>query len=112
MEATRDAWIAALGLPGGVEVDPIADTVADDSYEPLTGRTSSTIERQRYRAAPDGRELWFYKAVGMGHWWPNPIQMRSRLWSKFGKNNQDIDFADEVWAFFRRHAKHAPSSGR
>jgi polyhydroxybutyrate depolymerase len=113
MEATRDAWIAALGLPGGVEVDPIADIVQGDSYEPLTGRTSSTVERQRYRAAPDGRELWFYKAVGMGHWWPSPTQMWSGLWSRFGKNNQDMDFADEAWAFFRRHAKQrAPSGGR
>lgn len=111
MEATRDAWIAALGLPRGVEVDPIADAVQGDSYEPLTGRTTSTIERQRYRAGADGRELWFYKAVGAGHWWPSPIQMWSGLWSRFGKNNQDIDFADEVWTFFRRHAKHRPTAG-
>ncbi len=108
MEATRDAWIAALGLPAGVEVDPIADTVQGDSYEPLTGRTTSTIERQRYRASADGREVWFYKVVGGGHAWPNPTQTWSGLWSRFGKNNQDIDFADEVWTFFRRHAKARP----
>ena len=105
MEATRDAWLAALGLSGPPELDRFPDAVAGDSYQPQTGRASSTIERQRYRAGPDGRELWYYKAEGMGHAWPNPTQSWSGLWERFGKTNQDIDFADQAWAFFRRHAK-------
>jgi polyhydroxybutyrate depolymerase len=105
MEATRDAWLAALGLSGPPEVDSFPDTVAGDSYEPQTGRASSTIQRQRYRAGPDGRELWYYKAEGMGHAWPNPTQSWSGLWERFGKTNQDIDFADHAWSFFQRHAK-------
>ncbi len=105
MEATRDAWLAALGLSGPPEVDLVPDRVHGDSYDPDTRRTTSTIERQRYRPLPDGRELWFYKAVGMGHFWPSPIQMWSGLWSRYGKTNQDIDFADEAWEFFKRHAK-------
>jgi polyhydroxybutyrate depolymerase len=106
MEETRDAWLAALGLSGPPEVDPFPDVVQSDSYQPDTGRTSSTIERQRYRPGPDGRELWYYKAVGMGHCWPNPSQTWPGLWKRFGKTNQDVDFADEAWAFFQRHAKH------
>jgi polyhydroxybutyrate depolymerase len=105
MEQTRDAWLAALGISGAPDIDVFPDVVQDDSYEPHTGRVTSTIERQRYRPGPDQRELWFYKAVGMGHWWPNPIQAWSGLWPRFGKTNQDIDFADEAWAFFRRHAR-------
>jgi polyhydroxybutyrate depolymerase len=105
MEATRDAWLAALGLAGPPELDRFPDTVTGDSYLPQTGRASSTIERQRYRAGPDGRELWYYKAEGMGHWWPNPTQSSSGLWERFGKTNQDIDFADHAWAFFQRHTK-------
>ncbi len=66
---------------------------------------AAQIERQRYGPAADGRELWFYKAVGMGHCWPNPIQTWSGLWERFGKTNQDIDFTDEAWAFFQRHAR-------
>ena len=27
------------------------------------------------------------------------------LWERFGKTNQDLDFADEAWAFFQRHAR-------
>jgi hypothetical protein len=25
------------------------------------------------------------------------------LWERFGKTNQDVDFADEAWGVFRRH---------
>jgi polyhydroxybutyrate depolymerase len=105
MEATRDAWLAYLGLSGDPVIEPFPDVVREDSYEPMTGRTSSTIERQRYGPSPDGRELWFYKATGMGHAWPNPAASWQGLWSRFGKRNQDIDFADEAWSFFERHAK-------
>ena len=105
MEETRDAWLAALGLSGPPEVDRFPDVVQTDSYTPDTGRASSTIERQRYRPGPDGRELWYYKAAGMGHSWPSPTQSWPGLWKRFGKTNQDVDFADEVWAFFQRHAR-------
>jgi hypothetical protein len=27
------------------------------------------------------------------------------LWARFGKTNQDVDFADEAWAFFQRHRR-------
>ncbi len=103
MEKTRDAWVAALGLSGKPDVDQIPDRITGDSYQPQTGRTTSTVERQRYRPGADGRELWFYKAIGMGHAWPNPTQRWQGLWSWLGKTNQDIDFADEAWAFFSRH---------
>jgi polyhydroxybutyrate depolymerase len=105
MEQTRDAWVAALGLAPTPETEALPDVVQGDSYEPDTGRTSSTIERQRYPRGPDGRELWYYKAVGMGHWWPSPTPSWGGLWARFGKTNRDIDFADEAWTFFQRHAR-------
>jgi polyhydroxybutyrate depolymerase len=105
MEQTRDAWLAAMKIDGAPTVDVFPDVVQDDSYTPHTGLTTSTIERQRYPAGPQGQELWYYKATGMGHWWPNPQQMWGGLWARFGKTNQDIDFADEAWAFFKRHRR-------
>jgi polyhydroxybutyrate depolymerase len=105
MESARDVWVAALGLAGPPEIDALPDLVQTDSYQPDSGRADSTIERQRYRPGPDGRELWYYKAVGMGHAWPSPTPSWSGLWRRFGKNNQDVDFADEAWTFFRRHSK-------
>jgi len=105
MEATREAWLAALHIEGAPTVDRFPDRVKDDSYQPRSGRAGSTMERQRYPMGRDGQELWYYKAEGMGHAWPNPEQTWSGLWPRFGKTNQDIDFADEAWEFFRRHAK-------
>jgi len=105
MEQTRDTWLTALKIQGPPEIDKLPDRVQGDSYEPQTHLKSSTIERQRYPLGPDGQELWYYKANGMGHWWPNPAQMWSGLWEQFGKTNQDIDFADHAWEFFKRHPK-------
>jgi polyhydroxybutyrate depolymerase len=105
MEAARDAWVQALGLMTPPAVDELPDVVHGDSFEPDTRRTTSLVRRQRYSGAADGRELWFYEAVGMGHAWPNPTQLWQDLWPRFGKTNQDIDFADEAWSFFKRHAK-------
>lgn len=105
MEETRDAWLAAMKIDGAPLVDAFPDVVQGDSYTPETGLTTSTIERRRYPPGPAGQELWYYKATGMGHWWPNPEQMWGGLWARFGKTNQDVDFADEVWAFFQRHRR-------
>jgi len=103
MEQTRDAWLAALRIKGPPVVDRLPDLVQGDSLTAQTGVSTSTIERQRFPPGPDGQELWYYKAEGMGHWWPNPVQSWSGLWPRFGKTNQDVDFADEAWEFFRRH---------
>ena len=105
MEQTRDSLAGRLGLSGPPEVDRFPTSFRATPTTPQTGRATSTMERQRYRPGPDGRELWYYKAVGMGHGWPNPTQSWPGLWERFGKTNQDLDFADEAWAFFQRHAK-------
>jgi len=105
MEETRDAWLAAMNIHGPPSVDRFPDIVQEDSYEPDTHLRSSTIERQRYPLGIDGQEFWYYKAEGMGHRWPNPTQTWRGLWARFGKTNQDIDFADHVWEFFKRHTK-------
>lgn len=105
MEATRDAWMSAMRVEGPPTIETFPDTVDGDSYKPRTGLSSSTIERQRFRPGPEGQELWYYRAEGMGHWWPNPVQMWGGLWERFGKTNQDIDFSDQAWEFFKRHKK-------
>ena len=105
MEETRDAWLASMKIQGAPSIDKFPDRVQGDSYEPDTHLGTSTILRQRYPLGPDGQEFWYYKAEGMGHCWPNPTQTWSGLWKQFGKTNQDIDFADQAWEFFRRHPK-------
>lgn len=110
MEQTRDAWLTAMQIQGAPEVVAMPDMVSGDSFTPHTGLSTSTIERQQYPMGPQGQELWYYKAVGMGHWWPNPAQSWAGIWEELGKTNQDIDFTDEAWSFFKRHKKDAPSS--
>ena len=105
MEETRNAWLAAMRIEGPPTIDKFPDLVSGDSYEPDTQLKSSTIERQRYPLGTDGQEFWYYKATGMGHCWPRPVQTWSGLWQQFGKTNQDIDFADHAWEFFQRHPK-------
>ena len=105
MEETRNAWLSALQLEGPPVIDTFPDVVKNDSYELRTGLPTSTIERQRYPLGKHGQELWYYKAVGMGHAWPNPSQIWEGMWPKLGKTNQDLDFADQAWEFFKRHAK-------
>jgi polyhydroxybutyrate depolymerase len=105
MEATRDAWRAAMGIAAAAQTSSFPDVVTSDAYAPQAGMTSSQIELSKYAAGTAGAELWYYKAVGAGHWWPNPSQIIASLWPTFGKTNQDIDFADEAWGFFQRHAK-------
>lgn len=102
MEETRDSWLGAMGITGEATMENVPDVILGDSLV----LESSYIELYKYPLGPQGQEFWYYKAVGMGHWWPNPVQMWGGLWSDFGKTNQDIDFADEAWAFFKRHEKH------
>ena len=103
MEQARDIWLSAMGISGAPTYESFPDIVNSDSYEPQSGLTSSHIELYKYPAGSLGSEFWYYKAVGAGHWWPNPTQIFSTLWNTFGKTNQDIDFADKAWAFFQRH---------
>ena len=105
MEATRDAWLSALGITGPPTVEALPDRVPGDSYEPDSGMTSSSVERFTYARGPAGQELVYYRTVGAGHWWPSPTQSFTGLWATFGKTNQDIDFAEQAWDFFRRHSR-------
>jgi polyhydroxybutyrate depolymerase len=103
MEQTRDAWLAAMEIFDPPVFTAFPDTVDSDSHEAHSGMTSSYVERYQYPTGFRGSEFWYYKAVGAGHWWPNPTQIYAGLWDRFGKTNQDIDFADEAWEFFQRH---------
>jgi polyhydroxybutyrate depolymerase len=103
MEETRDAWLAAMQIHGPPTIDKFPDAVEGDSYQPHTGLASSTVERQRFPPGPEGQEFWYYKATGAGHAWPNPEPSWPGLWKRFGKANQDLDFADQAWDFFKRH---------
>ena len=77
-------------------METLPDRVPGDSYEPDSGMMSSYVERFTYPRGPSGQEFVYYRAVGAGHWWPNPTQSFSGLWATFGKTNQDMDFAEQA----------------
>jgi polyhydroxybutyrate depolymerase len=105
MEQTRDNWLRVMGITGEPKVTQLEDVVPGDSYPPHSGVSSSFVLRHVYPRGPSGQQFVYYKIVGMGHWWPDPIQSWSGLWSRFGKTNQDISLADHVWEFFRNQRK-------
>jgi len=105
MKQTRDTWLSAMEITGAPAFESFPDIVKSDSYKPHSGVTDSYIELYKYPSGSLGSEFWYYKAVGAGHWWPNPTQIYYELWDRYGKTNQDIDFADQAWAFFQRHSK-------
>ena len=107
MEATRDAWLAALGLSGAARDRPASPTSCratptsrrpaaraarsnDSAIAPAAGRTRALVLQ--------GGSAWGTRGRTRSQSW-------SGLWERFGKTNQDIDFADEAWAFFQRHAR-------
>jgi polyhydroxybutyrate depolymerase len=105
MEETRDTWRRAMGIANQPSVVRLPDEVSGDSYRPHSGLDSSFIEQYSYPPGPQGQEFRYYKAVGMGHWWPDPSPSWVGLWKRFGKANQDIRFADHAWEFFRERKK-------
>jgi hypothetical protein len=103
MEQTRDAWLAALRIKGPPVVDRLPDLVQGDSLTAQTGVSTSTIERQRFPPGLTGRSSGTTRPRG----WATGGRTRCRAGRASGhasgKTNQDVDFADEAWEFFRRH---------
>ena len=68
--------------------------------------TNSTVEKQLYTGGADGTEVALYKIIGGGHNAPSIQEQYSVLFELIvGKQNHDIEMADEVWNFFRNKSK-------
>ena len=104
---TRDAWLdGARDLGRAARSTSSPTSCRATPIEPQTGRA----EQHDRAAALSGRgptdaSSGSTRPSAWGTAWPNPTQTWSGLWERFGKTNQDIDFADEAWAFFQRHAR-------
>lgn len=66
----------------------------------------STVERSRWRGSA-GREVVLFAIRGGGHSIPGGIELGSPWLSAplVGSTNQDVNGADEVWAFVSRHPR-------
>ena len=99
-EATKDFWIAKLGLVDSSTVE------LHDAHKPiLIG--SSKVQLQRYWRSQGKSEVWFYRVDNGGHDWPGarfdswwqPTRYLALYAMGFGKN-MDIDSSEEIWGFF------------
>ena len=80
-EDSVGAFVDLFGLEVYDE-EPLHDTAPDDG---------STVIAHRWSSMSGPTEVWLYEVVGGRHDWPG------------ASGNQDIQPADEILAFFRRH---------
>ena len=103
MEQTRDAWLAAMGIRGAPTIDKFPDVIRGDSLTPhRPGQQHDRATAVSVGARRSGALV--LQSRRNGTLVAAPVQMWPDLWERFGKTNQDIDFADQAWKFFKRHA--------
>ncbi|MGH8548154.1 MAG: alpha/beta hydrolase family esterase [Methylococcales bacterium] len=62
----------------------------------------STVVRERYARIPGGADVVLYEVRGGGHTEPSPNERYGFLYQLIvGNQNQDIEMAEEIWAFFK-----------
>lgn len=71
-------------------------------YANLSNTDGCTASRTTYRNATTNIEVALVQILGGGHAEPSIQQPYSRLFlAVIGRQNQDIEMADEIWTFFR-----------
>ena len=83
----------------GINSKPVIVDLPDTSK-----RDGSSIEVRRYSGGKAGSEVVLYEVRGGGHTEPSLSQHYGRLYGFIvGKQNKDMEMAEEVWKFFRQH---------
>lgn len=95
---TRERW-ATLGGCGAVGPTLLVDRVDD----------GTRVHRAGHAGCRDGAEVVLVSVEGGGHTWPGGAQYLPRF--LIGPVTHDIDGAEELWRFLRRHRLPDPASG-
>jgi polyhydroxybutyrate depolymerase len=80
----------------GCAADPTVTREPD--RDPSDG---TRVERRAHAGGRDGSEVVLLKVEGGGHTWPGGDTYRDDV----GRTSRDIDACDEIWEFFRKHAR-------
>ena len=88
---TVDFWVNHNNCLPDPEITEIPDKDVNDG---------TTVEEIKYKNN-DGTEVILYKIEGGGHTWPGGSQYLPII--IIGKVCKDIDGAEEIWKFFKRH---------
>jgi polyhydroxybutyrate depolymerase len=106
-EASFHGWFSAGDVQSAEETISYWRRVnavdAAGTREELPDRSpgdGSTVVRERW-GSPSGHEVVLYSIVGGGHTIPGGYRGAPDF--LLGATNQDIDAAEEIWDFFRRH---------
>jgi polyhydroxybutyrate depolymerase len=80
---------------------------ADEALPDLDPKDSSTVSARRYTGCPANGEVELFTVTGGGHQPPSRSNVRDYplLSRMLGVRNHDIDTAETVWAFFKRHSQ-------
>ena len=80
-----------------IEAQPLVHMFPDRDH-----RDDSTVTRYTYQNAQAGPQVVLYQVKGGGHTEPSRVEKYRWLYKLIvGKQNHDIEMADEVWAFFK-----------
>lgn len=79
---------------------------ARTEFPDVAAKDRSTVVRYRYVGKGGGPEVVLYEIRGGGHAEPSRSQRYRRLYRRIvGRQNHDIEMAEEVWDFFQRHER-------
>ncbi len=91
-----DAWIAT-------NVTTTSQTV---DFTDLDDTDNSTVTEELYGGGFQGSEVALFEVTGGGHTEPSLTELYSNLYQLLvGKQNRDMEMADEVWNFFSNKSK-------
>lgn len=92
-QASIDAWLAFNKTDRVPLIDSFPDIEKGDH---------SAVKRITYANGREGTEVVFYEISGGGHVEPSIVEQYSPLLELYlGKQNHDIEMAQEIWNFFK-----------
>lgn len=95
IDATTAVWRKLAGFTGDPAIDGSAGAI-----------------RHTWGMAPDSLQVVLLKILGGGHAEPSRKKRYPGLFSRFpGRQNADLELAEEAWAFFR-HKRQGPAQSR
>lgn len=95
--ATVNYWVKV----NGTDTTPLVHAFPD-----RTPKDKSTVTRYTYKNGKDHTEVVLYKVQGGGHTEPSLSEHYGRVYKWIvGPQNDDIEMADEVWAFFNNKTR-------
>jgi polyhydroxybutyrate depolymerase len=94
-EDTVAFWVDFIG----------ADTAPEtEDREDMSARDASTVTVRTYDNGAEGTEVVLFQVNGGGHHEPSVREQYSPIWELVtGSQNHDVEAAEEIWAFFKRH---------